>query len=807
MAVDGRDLRRIGGSALRRAMAVAGLVALALLGAPAPAAAQDAPLIRSVDSILIEGSRRLDDATVRAYLEVEVGQPATAAQINRSARRLLDTGLFEDVTIAPLGNSLLVQVREAPFINRVAFEGNDRLADDTLAAAVQSTSRAAFSRAVADRDARTILELYRRTGRFGATVEPVIIERDNDRVDLVFEIFEGRVTGIRSIDIVGNRIFSDRRLRDVLETRESGILGFFFGGDTYDPDRLELDKELLRRFYLDRGYADFRVLDATAELTADRRDFRVTFTVEEGERYDFGAVDIDSRLPDLDVEALRGVLTMSEGDIYSAREVDRSIDNLLFEVGQIGYAFIDIRPRARKDEEARTIDVTLEIAEGPRVYVERIEIEGNTRTVDRVLRRQFRIAEGDAFNAREIEAARGRLRALGFFSQVEVQAEQGSADDRAVVRAGVIEQLTGALSVGIGFSSADGPIGDLSITERNFLGRGQQVSLRFNVTGDQQAADFSFTEPALLDRDLATGFQIGYVQLNRVSQSSFQETNIGFRPFVEFPIAEDQRLRLRYRISHDEIRDVTRPASPAIRQDEGSALTSAPGLTWTMDRRDDPVEPSRGYVVEVRQDIAGLGGDTSYSRSVGRVKGWRSFGDERFVASLELETGALIAFGEDIRVTDRFFLGGDSFRGFARDGIGPRDTSTVSLPVLDRNGNPVVPPQRQRVRRDDALGGNYYAIARAEVSFPLGLPDELGVFGGVFADVGTLWGLDKTTFTDFASRPPVSVDDSAQIRAAAGVSLFVDSPFGPLRFNLAYPLLKESGDNTEFFRFTVGTRF
>ena len=803
MAGSGWKTRR-GAGALRLGAVLAAALA-ASVPAP-PVAAQDAPVVRRVERILVEGARRVDDATVRAYLTVQEGEPATAAQINLSVRRLLDTGLFRDVSISPLGDGLLVVVDESPFINRVAFEGNDALTDETLAAAIQSTSRSAFSPARADRDARTILELYRRSGRYGATVEPKIIERDEGRVDLVFEIFEGEVTGVRSIDFVGNRVFSDRRLRDAIATRESGILGFIFGSATYDPDRLEFDKEQLRRFYLDRGYADFRVLDASAELSADREDFLITFTVEEGELYRFGTLDLDVRLPDVDVEALSDVFVMSEGDVYSATDVDRSVDALIFLLGQQGFAFVDIRPRAAKDEEGRTIGVTLEVAEGPRVYVERIEIEGNTRTVDRVLRRQFRIAEGDAYNAREIESARNRLRALGFFQTVNISTVRGSAEDRAVVRVEVEEQLTGALSIGIGFSSADGPVGDLSISERNFLGRGQSVALRLNWTGDQQAFDFSFTEPQLLDRDLAAGFQIGYIQLNREDESSFQETNIGFRPFVEFPIAEDQRLRVRYRLSSDEIRDVNRWASPAIAADEGTEITSSPGLTWTLDRRNDPVEPTRGYLATVSQDLAGLGGDATYSRTTARVKAWRGLLDQSVVASLEFEAGALFSFGDDVRVTDRFFLGGDRFRGFARDGIGPRDRSSVTLYTTD--GDPTSGTITRR--RNDALGGNYYAVARADVSFPLGLPEELGVYGGVFADAGTLWGLDKVRHPDtdnLAGPGFIVIDDTAQLRASIGVSLFVDSPFGPLRFNFAYPVLKEDFDDDEFFRFTVGTRF
>ncbi|MAS45689.1 MAG: outer membrane protein assembly factor BamA [Rhodobacteraceae bacterium] len=813
-----RGLALAGAGAVRRAACVARLLAVLLVAAPVgpalvgalaptPAAAQDAPVIGRVDSILVEGARRVDDATIKAYMTVVEGEPATAADINASLRRLLDTGLFEDVTISPLGSGLLVQVKEAAYINLVAFEGNEEVKDETLRGSIRSTSRSAFSRAKADRDAQTLLELYRRSGRYGATVEPVIIERDNNRVDLVFEIDEGQPTGIRSIAFVGNRAFSDRRLRSAIGTKENGLLAFLYSTGTYDPDRLEYDKELLRRHYLDRGYADFRVLSAVAELADDREDFLLTFTVDEGEVYEFGKLDIDIRIPGIDPEPLRAVFEMEEGEAYSISEVDTAIENLIFELGQRGYVFLDVRPRANKNEETRTIDVTLEASEGPRVYIERIEIVGNSRTVDRVLRREFHVAEGDAYNALEIEAARSRLRALGFFGQVDVRTERGGADDRAVVKVEVEEKLTGSISLGLGFSSSDGPGGDISITEQNFLGRGQFVQASVQVAGYKQAVQFNFEEPALLDRDLAAGFNIGYVQIDRTYESSYQETNIGFRPYLEFPVADDQRLRLKYRISSDEIRDVTRYASPAIFEDEGSALTSSIGAVWTLDRRNDVLEPTRGYRVGFDQELAGLGGDTAYTRSVASAKVWQGFLDDQLVASAEIEGGAMFSFGDDLRVSDRFYMGGDDFRGFARDGIGPRDVSVISVRERDSDGNLVTPANRINVQRDDALGGQYYAMLRTNVSFPLGLPDEFGIYGGLFADVGTVWGLDQTTYSDKFNRPDVTIDDSAIIRASIGASLFIDSPFGPLRFNFALPVVREDYDAREYFRFTIGGRF
>ncbi|MFT4793618.1 MAG: outer membrane protein insertion porin family [Paracoccaceae bacterium] len=792
-AADGRA--GLVGRASRLVMALALSAALGGALAPAPAAAQDEPIVARVDRILVEGARRVDADTVKAYMTVQEGGPATPAQINESLRRLFETGLFEDVSISPLADGLLVQVVEAAYINRVVFEGNDAIDSEELLGIVQSAPRNAFSRAAADKDAQAILDLYRRTGRYGASVEPQVIRRENNRVDVVFEIQEGGRTGVRDISFVGNNRFSDRSLRSVINTRESGLLGWLFTSDTYDPDKLEFDKELLRRYYLENGHADFLVLSATAELTPDREDFVISFTVDEGERYTFGALSVDTPLTDLDLDVLQAQMQMQPGDEYDAGLVDKTIEKLVFEAGRAGYAFIDVRPEARKNVEEKTVDLLFRMAEGPRVYVERIDIEGNSRTQDRVLRRQFTIAEGDAYDVNAVQAARGRLRNLGFFSDVALSTERGSADDRAVVKVKVEEQLTGSISFGVGYSSSDGPIGDITISERNFLGRGQFVSARVNISGDEQALSFGFQEPALLDRDLAAGFAIDYTKIDRTDEASFQETNIGIRPYVEFPLSEKQRLRARYRLSSDEIRDVAFHASPAILADEGNLITSAVGATWTYDERNDPVEPTEGYLFTVNQDVAGLGGDALYSRTVAKAKGWTSFYDDEVVASLELEAGGIIGFGDDLRITDRFFLGGDRFRGFDSGGIGPRDVSTYS------DGTTVI-------GRDDSLGGKYFAVMRTNVTFPLGLPEELGIYGGLFADAGTVWGLDSTSFTDPNTvGGTATIDDGIHLRASVGASLFIDSPFGPLRFNFAYPVVSEDYDSKEYFRFTAGTRF
>ena len=770
---------RHGGSLLALFLTVLATLAAPALLAPGPAAAQaQGPVAQE---IVVIGNRRIESATVASYLAVQPGEPITAEALNDSVRRLFDTGLFSDASVAADGGQVIVRVVENPTINRVAFEGNDSIADELLQSSVSSQPRRAFTRSRAEADAQIITELYRRSGRYGTTVEPVIIRQPDNRVDLVFEIAESGVTGVNAITFVGNEAFSDRRLRRVIETTESGIFAFALTSDIYDPDRLEFDRELLRRFYLQRGFADFQVLSAVAELSPDREGFFITFTVDEGPVYSFGEQSVIVTAPGLDPADFEALIEGDPGDTYNADVVERNIDRMIFEAGQRGFAFVDVRPRAVRDAENLTIGVVYELAEGARVYVERIDIEGNTRTLDRVIRRQFNLAEGDAFNSREIERARRRIRGLDYFASVDVSTARGSSDDRANINVRVEEKSTGSLTFGLGFSSADGPLGEVSLTERNFLGRGQFARARVQVAGDSQVFDFTFREPAFLDRDLQLGANIFFRQEDRTDSSSFEETNFGFVPTFGFPVSEFGRITLNYRISSDEIRDVRDDASPFIARDAGTAITSSVGYSYSYDERNDPLEPTAGFIASVGQDFAGIGGDTQYVRTSGSARAYTSFFGEDIVGSVELEAGNITTFSEDARITDRFFLGGDSFRGFENEGIGPRDLESP---------------------RQDALGGNNFAVLRTEVTFPLPfIPDSFGLGAGLFSDVGTLWQLDEPTIGDR------TVDDGLNLRASVGASLFWDSGFGPLRVNFAIPLASEDGDEEELFRLTAGTRF
>ena len=744
-----------------------------------------------ISGIEVTGNLRVEPDTVRSYMPIRVGQPASAADINRALKSLFNTGLFADVAIERKGTGLQVRVVENPIVNRVAFEGNAKIKNDVLEPEVQLRPRTVFTRAKAQADVQRIIDLYQRSGRFGARVEPKVIQQDQNRVDVVFEIEEGPVTGIRRINFIGNELYSDSRLRRVIATRESRWWRFLSSSDTYDPDRLASDKEQLRRFYLKNGYADFQVLSAVAELSPNQEDFFITIVVEEGQRYQFGELNILTKLEELDIEDLKNKLKIDTGDRYDAELIEKGVDRLAFAAGEAGHAFVEVRPRPRRNAEAATIDIEFIIDEGPRIYVERIEIEGNVRTLDKVIRREFELAEGDAFNRAKAERSRNNLRGLGFFADVDVREEAGSTPDRAILKVKVEEQSTGELSFGLGFSSVDNILGDVSLTERNFLGRGQFLRLRAAISGNQQQYELRFTEPYFLDRDLSFGFDIFSISSDFQDESSFDQDSTGGGIRFGFPISENARFSPRYRFSQDEISDIPTTASAIVQNTERQSTSSAVGYTLTYDKRNDPIDPTAGYSLSLDQDFSGIGGDVEHIRNVGRGTFFTELTDN-LVLSLKAEAGVLVSYNDyDSTVQERFFIGGSKLRGFERSGIGARDLLT-----------------------GDALGSEIYGLVQTEVQFTLPFLIEYGFRGSVFVDAGTAYDIsDKDALVLQVSdgmggtTPDRVIADENSIRVSAGLGVNWDSPIGPMSFTFAQPLLDEDFDKSEFFRFTAGARF
>ncbi len=735
-------------------------------------AQSNAPII---NAIRIEGNQRIEAETIRSYMPIAVGDTINAEKMNRALKSLFATGLFADVKIRREGSVLVVSVVENPIINRIAFEGNRRISDEALSAEVQLRPRVVYTRTKVQKDVARILSIYRRSGRFAATVDPKVIQLPQNRVDLVFEINEGPLTKIRRINFIGNKRFSDSTLREKIATKESRWYRFLTSDDTYDPDRLTFDRELLRRFYLSKGYVDFRVISAVAELTRDRTGFFITFTVDEGDRYRIGKVDIESKLRGLDVNALRDLIETQAGDWYNANLVEKTIQTLTDAIGSKGYAFVDVRPKVDRDRKNRVVNLTYEIGEGPRVFVERININGNFRTLDKVIRREFQLVEGDAFNTAKLRRSEQRIRDLGFFDKVDVKTREGSAPDKAIIDVEVSEQATGSLTFGAGLSSLEGPVADVSLRERNLLGRGQDLKLSFSISGRRQRIDLSFTEPYFLDRELAAGFDLFRRSVDVTDQSAFNQDSVGLTLRMGYPVTEQLRHSLRYTIRRDKITDVDATASIFIKSQEGANTTSSIGQSLAYDTRDSRLNPTEGYLLQLKQDIAGLGGDIRYFRNEVSARYYYPF-TPKWVGSVAANVGNIFGlFGKDVRLNDRFFIGGSRLRGFATAGIGPRDAATR-----------------------DALGGNTFATASVQLSFPLGFPAEFNVRGRTFIDAGTLTGLDESGS---------GILDTAAPRVSGGFGVSYISPFGPIHIDFAIPFIKESFDDTETVRFTFGTRF
>lgn len=732
------------------------------------------------NDVRIEGAARVEPATVLSYANIARGQDVSAGELNDALQRLQNSGLFETVEIVPQGGVLVIRVSEYPTINQISFEGNRRIKDEQLAEIVQSRSRRVYQPSQALQDASNIAQAYAAQGRLAARVDPRIIRRSDNRVDLVFEVREGNVTEIERIGFTGNRAFSDRRLRNVLDTKQAGILRTFIRRDTFAPERLQLDEQLLTDFYRSRGYADFRVQAVAPELARERDAFYITFNIQEGPRYRFAQVNTISEIPGVDAGPFAAQNRVDRGDVYNPAAIDNTIRRMETVAIQQGLNFVNIEPRVTRNPQNQTLDLTFALTRGPRVFVERIDIEGNTTTLDQVIRRQFNTVEGDPFNPREIRNAAERIRALGYFSDAQVDSRPGSSNEQVIVDVNVEEQPTGSLSFGASYGVSSGVGLNASLQENNFLGRGQTVGLSISTADGDQSSSLTFIEPYFLGRDLRFGFNT-YYNVTESLNSDYNTRSVGVRPSIEFPISQNGRLELRYRLSKETLGGVEDESSDLLKAEEGQRVTSALGYSYNWDTRITGLDPLTSYKLRFSQDFAGLGGDTK-SVTTGLLAGvestaWR----EEVTLRAEFEAGAIHSYSDySTWILDRY-RGGTRIRGFEPNGIGPRDLAAEN---------------------EDGLGGNYFWVVRTEAQFPVGLPEEYGISGGLFADVGSIWGLDNTVGTGGAI-----VDDSMNIRASVGASLFWTTPIGPLRFNFSKAIRKEDYDEPQNFDLTISTRF
>jgi outer membrane protein insertion porin family len=767
------------GPARRRARMVAAGAAIALLGGPLLAQSY------SFSRVTIEGAERIEPATILSYADIARGEALSPAELNDAYQRLVGSGLFETVEIVPSGNTLVIRVEERPTINRISIEGNRRLDDEALSTVIQSQPRRVFVPSQAEADAGRIADAYRQGGRLAASVTPKIIRRSDNRVDLVFEIEEGRVVENERVSFVGNRQFSDRRLRRVLATKQAGFLRQIIQRDTFVPERIEFDRQLLRDFYLSRGYVDFRILDVNTEVSRERDATFITWNVQEGQSFDFGRITAATDVQGVDAAEFLAVSRIRPGRTYTPTDVENTIARMERLAIRKGLDFVRVEPRVTRNDRARTLDVQFFLTRGPRVFVERIDIEGNQATLDRVVRREFTTVEGDPFNPREIRAAAERIRALGYFSDVQVDAREGSAPDQVIVDVDVAEQPTGTLSFGASYGTDAGLGLALGFSERNFLGRGQTLRFEINTGSDNASSRLTFVEPAILGRDVAFRFDALYATSDR-DFAFYDTTIISVSPGLTFPVGENSALTVRYSIGSEEISDVDEGSSPILKEEEGTEITSAIGYTYSWDTRRTGLDTSRGLLFRFSQDFAGLGGDNQYVKTTAQLTGQRLIRNEEVTLRATIEGGALTMIDGDSRLTDRFFLSTRQLRGFEPKGVGPRDLN---------------------VENDDVLGGNLYAVARFEAEFPLGVPEEYGVSGGAFVDVGSVWSLDDRDGGASGEDGQELVDDDFALRASIGLSLFWTTPLGPLRFNFSTPLAKEDFDEEQNFQFTVSTTF
>ena len=740
---------------------------------------------QTVSRIVVKGNARVSDDTIRSYVMVKPGQRASAYNIDESLKALYGTGLFKDVSIKRVGSSLVVNVQENAVINRIAFEGNRRVKDDQLAQVITSKSRGILSESRIQTDVYRITEAYRRAGRFGAAVEPKVIDLGRNRADLVFEITEGAKTSVSNISFNGNKSFSDGRLRKIMSIKETNWLSLFSTKDVYDADKLAADEERLRKFYLNHGYADFRIISSVADLDRERNVFFVDITVDEGEQYRIGDVEIDSTVPDVDVDALRRVVRTDPGDVYSAEEVEKTLEDLTVEIAGSGYAFARVSPRGDRDYENKTINLVYQVDEGARAYIERINIRGNSRTRDYVIRREFDMAEGDAFNRVLLDRARRRLDALGYFEKINITTAPGSSPDRVVLNVDVEEKGTGNVSIGGGYSTTDGFIADVTLVEKNFMGRGQSLKATIGGGESKRNFSFSFTEPYFLGYRLSAGFDLYNENYEDNDTRDYDYVRTGGKLRFGVPITEHISFNPYYLFEQKEISNYkyfgagapSEALAISQAQSEGQTIKSAFGYSLVYNSIDSMSDPHDGIFVRLSQEFAGIGGDVKFIRSTVDARYYRElYPAWGLVGMIKLGAGHIQGIGgDDVRLLDAFNKGGETIRGFASNGYGPRDSVS-----------------------GDALGGKTYFNATAELQFPIPYLETYGFRGSLFADAGTLFDSDLTS---------APFDNDKSIRSSVGAGIIWKSPFGMLRVDYGYALSKENYDDTQQIRFGAATQF
>ncbi|EAU52601.1 putative outer membrane protein [Rhodobacterales bacterium HTCC2255] len=729
----------------------------------------------NITGIHIVGNQRIESQTILSISGLSIGERYSDTEINNALLRLNATKYFKLVKVNLDKKILTITVEENPTINSINFEGNFNLKDENLLELIATRERQTFSASKIEHDAEKIAKAYNISGRNVAQVTPKIINKSNNRIDLVFEINEGEISEIEKITFTGNRNFSDTRLRGVIATKQAGIFRRFIKSDTYIKDRLDYDLQLLRDFYINKGFINFNVISTSSKMTREKDAFLINYSIEEGQKYEFGNISILSKNDNIDLINLNKLNKIKRNSTYDPRKLKKLIEEIEISLSKDGTNFINVIPRLLPDNDKLDVNIEINLSQSNKLFVERIDVTGNSTTLDEVIRFKFDFVEGDAFDKRKVEKSIDRIRALGFFSNVGVTTREGSSSQKIIIDLNVEEKATGSLGIGAGYNSSDGSVLTFNISERNFLGKGQKVDLDISNSNVEKQMSLGLEDPTFLDRNLLAGISFGRKSSTPYSVP-LKNDNTYFAPKIKFPLSMDSTLSLIYRYDEDLIK-LSSPSvtvSPLVSADVGDEIKSAIVLSYNLNKANSLVRPTAGYNFEVKQEINGLGGDIKYLKTALDLKTYNTLFTDDIILASNLSSG--IINGNDANVLNRFSLGGDELPGFRNYGIGPND-----------NGDP--------------LGGKMFAAFNLEASFPIGVPEEYGVFGGIFIGAGSVWKLDNT------SSGSNVIDDSAKVRSAAGVSLFWDTIIGPLRFNFSRPIQKEINDITENFRFTVDTRF
>jgi len=736
-----------------------------------------------VNKIIIEGNKRIASSTIISISDLNVRSNLSNEDLNNALIKLKSTSFFKTVTLNRINDEIFVKVIEHPTINSINFEGNVILNDDALILLISSEERQTLQPSKIEKDAEKIAKAYAAEGRIHAQIIPKIIEKDDNRVELIFEINEGIITEIEKITFIGNRSYSDFRLKGILATKQAGVFRNLIKSDTFIEDRFDYDAQLIQDFYVNRGFVDFKLISNSAKLTRSKNAFLLNFTMEEGQQYKFGKVSLKSSIDSFDEYEFEKLLNIKTGNNYDPRKIDKLVNKIDIAIAKKGVNFVRILPEYIKDDDDLVINIIIKLLPAQKIFIERIEIEGNSTTIDEVIRMKFDLAEGDAFNRRKITEASDKIRALGFFSDVNISTKEGSSPDKIIVLVKLKEKPTGSLGIGAGYNSSDGSVLTFNVNERNFLGKGQTLNLALSSSSIEKEMTVRFEDPSYLGRNLLAGISLG-TKTSTPYYAPLSIDNSHFAPKIKFPLSRDSSLSIIYRLDNDDIKLSSNNVdiSPIIQTDVGKKLKSGMIFSYNIDKTNSPISPTSGFDFEIKQELNGLAGDVNYSKTGMKFKYFNALFNDNIVVSTDFSSGAII--GSDANIINRFSLGGDKLRGFRSYGVGPVDNTYVNS---DTNGDP--------------LGGKMFTALNIQASFPIGIPEEYGVFGGVFLGAGSVWGLDQK------KSGSNNIDDTAILRSAAGISVFWDTMIGPLRFNFSRPISKELYDVTENFRFTVDTRF